>query len=150
MSAPWAKRTPVPTGVVAGSVAALGTLVPVALYQLGAVKHLPDPPLEFFDSETLTMSRMAHPLGVPDSLPGLASYSTTLMLALLAGRSERARRLLAWKLVGDGAFAVFNTARSVRRFGRLCSWCTGTALCTTVMVVAGRHLIAEEGRRLEG
>ncbi len=149
MRAPWRRRKAVPKGVVVGCVGALATLVPVGLYQLGAVKSLPDPPMEIFDSETLTMSRMAHPLGIPDSLPGMASYGTTLGLAVLAGRSERARRLLAWKLVGDGAFAVFNTVRSAKRFGKLCSWCVGTAVCTGVMVVAGRRVIREEWTRLE-
>lgn len=143
------RRTkPVPVTLLVANVAALGTLVPVALHQLGKLKHLPDPPWELFDSDELTMSRMAHPLGIPDALPGLASYGATLTLAILARGNGTARRLLAWKLVGDGAFAAFNTVRSLKRFGKLCSWCVGTAVCTVVMVAAGRGAIAREAKRV--
>ena len=122
---------------------AIGSLVPVALHQLCALDHLPDPPGEIFDSDRITESEMAHPFGVPDSLLGLASYGTTLGLALMSGRCTGARRLLGGKLVLDGAAAAFNATRQVTRFGKLCSWCMGTALATAVMVYAGRNVLAE-------
>jgi hypothetical protein len=62
--------------------AAIGTLVPVALYQLAVISHLPDPPSKVFASDDITASSMAHPFGIPDSLPGLCSYGTTLALVL--------------------------------------------------------------------
>jgi uncharacterized membrane protein len=119
------------------------TLVPVALHQLGAISHLPDPAGRLFDSDRITESRMAHPLGVPDSLPGIASYGTTLALILLARRHARTRKLLGGKLLVDGGAAAFNVVRQLVRFGKLCSWCTGTALATAAMVYAGRGAIAE-------
>ena len=127
---------------------ALTTLVVVACHQLGALEHLPDPPSRLFDSDRITGSKAAHPLGVPDSVPGLASYSTTLALILLAER-ERQRDdtlgtvgiLLGLKLVADMGLALGSTVRSVVQFGKLCSWCTGTALATGVMAYAGRHYI---------
>jgi uncharacterized membrane protein len=131
---------------------ALATLVPVMLFQIGIVDSLPDPPLPLFDSEKITSSKMAHPLGIPDSLPGLASFGVTLALILLARRSPVARRLLGAKLVVDGGAAAFNATRQVIGFGKLCSWCTGTALAAGVMVYAGRKVIAEtaaEAKSLE-
>lgn len=122
---------------------AIGTLVAVALFQSGAVDALPDPPGKIFDSERITLSKMAHPLGIPDSYPGLASYGTTLALLLLAGEHKWARRALGFKLIADGGAASFNAVRQVVSFGKLCSWCTGTALATGVMVYAGRGAIAE-------
>lgn len=89
---------------------------------------------------------MAHPFGVPDSLLGLASYGTTLGLAVTSTRCRPARLLLGGKLVLDGAAAAFNATRQVTRFRKLCSWCTGTALATAVMVYAGREVIAESAR----
>ena len=89
---------------------------------------------------------MAHPLGVPDALLGVASYGTTLALMMMARRSETAKRVLGAKLVLDGAAAGFNAVRQVTSFGRLCSWCTGTAMATAVMVYAGRGAIAETAR----
>jgi uncharacterized membrane protein len=124
------------TAIMAAS-AAIATLVPVALYQCHAIRKLPDPPGAWFDSEKITSSKDAHPMGVPDSLPGLASYSVTLALAIASRQSPVARRIFAAKLVADGAMASYNVVRQVVSFRRLCSWCTGTALATAVLVPAG-------------
>jgi uncharacterized membrane protein len=129
--------------ITAASVA-LVTLLPVAAHQLGGLAHLPDPPGELFASDRITESMAAHPLGIPDSLLGLGSYGITLSLILLARSHPKLRKFLALKLVCDGAVAGFNVVRQVATFGRLCSWCTGTALCTAVMAAAGRTLIADE------
>ena len=121
---------------------ALVTLGVVALKQLGVLEHLPDPPGRLFASDKLTESAMAHPIGVPDSLPGIASYGTTMALAIAAQSNDRPRRWLGWKLMIDGGMAGFNVVRQVARFGRICTWCTGTALATAGMVWSGRAEIA--------
>ena len=130
------------------TVGALATLLPVAAHQLGLLGHLPDPPGRLFDSDGITESKMAHPLGVPDSLLGLGSYGITLALVLTARRHEGAARVLGLKLAADGGAAAFNVVRQVTSFGKLCSWCMGTALCTAVMVGAGRKLVLREARVL--
>lgn len=122
---------------------ALATLVPVALYQTGVLSRLPDPPMSMFDSERITMSKAAHPLGIPDALLGLSSFGATLTLAILARRHRKARSLLGAKLVLDASAAAFNAGRQVFSFGKLCSWCTGTAMSAGVMAYAGRHAIYE-------
>jgi uncharacterized membrane protein len=127
--------------LVGASCVALITLVPVALYQLGAIPRLSDPPLRVFDSERITMSEAAHPFGVPDALLGLANFGATLTLALLSKKSRTANKLLGAKLVLDASAAAFNAGRQVVRFGKLCSWCTGTALSAGVMAYAGRASI---------
>ena len=133
---------------------AIATLLPVAAHQLGLLPHLPDPPGRLFASDRITGSRTAHPLGVPDSLPGIASYSATLALVLLSRNHREARKLLAFKLAGDGTMASFNMVRQIVTFRKLCSWCTGTVLCTAAMLVAARPLLRSElsavvGRRSE-
>ena len=122
---------------------ALATLAPVALYQTGILPRLPDPPLRVFDSERITMSAAAHPLGIPDGLLGLASFGTTLTLALLARRHQTAKQLLGAKLTLDASAAAFNAGRQVVSFGKLCSWCTGAALAAGMMAYAGREAIQE-------
>lgn len=117
------------------------TLIPVALYQTGVISGLPDPPFEIFDSDRITMSKAAHPLGVPDALLGLASFGATLTLVLLAKRSPLAKRLLGFKLTLDASAAAFNAGRQVIAFRSLCSWCTGTALAAGVMAYAGCGVI---------
>ena len=134
------------TTAVIGCGLALGALVPVALYQSGMIAALPDPEGKLFDSEKVTSSKAAHPFGVPDSYLGLASYGTTLGLVLLSERSKAARRLLGAKLVGDAGFAAFNVVRQVVSFGKVCSWCTGTALATALIVYGGRRSITETVR----
>jgi uncharacterized membrane protein len=131
---------------LAGCGVALGTLAVVALFQSGVVDRLPDPAGEVFASERITLSKMAHPLGIPDSYLGLGSYGATLGLMLKARNCDVARRALGFKLMVDGSMAGFNAVRQVVRFGKLCSWCTGTALATAVMVYGGRKAIAGAAR----
>lgn len=116
---------------------AIAALVPVALFQCGALYHLPNPPASFFASDQITSSSEAHPFGVPDSLLGLASYGTTLTLALNAPHSQFARRVLKWKLLLDGVMAITNTTRQFIKFKRACSWCMVTAAATGIIVAAG-------------
>jgi uncharacterized membrane protein len=135
---------PYSAALIIATSAALVTLAPIAASQMGLLDHLPDPPSRIFDSDRITSSSLARPLGVPDSLLGIASYSATLGLILLARERSLARKLLAAKLIGDGAAAGINTARQIVSFRKLCSWCTATAICTAVMILAGRKLIARE------
>jgi uncharacterized membrane protein len=135
--------------LLAATSAAIITLLPIAAHQLGLLEHLPDPPSCIFDSDGITDSKSAHPLGIPDSLLGLGSYGLTFLLAVLAQRDRRARKLLAAKLTADGGLAGFNVVKQVVSFRKLCSWCTGTALCTAAMVFAGRGVIRQEASKLD-
>lgn len=127
------------TALSAASVA-IATLLPIALYQCHAIDHLPDPPCPYFDSDRITASKSAHPFGMPDGLLGLASYGITTALIVAARHSETGRTLLRTKLLIDGSMATINVTRQVVSFRKLCSWCTGTALATAVLVVAGRDM----------
>ena len=123
--------------------ATLATLAPIALRQMGIIDHLPDPPGGVFQSDRITGSDAAHPFGIPDSLLGIASFGTTLALILVAKRNRKARVLLGAKLAGDAAFATFNVGRQIVQFGRLCSWCTGTAIAALTMSAAGKMVIID-------
>ena len=122
------------TPAVAWGLAASTLLAIVAAKQLGIIGHLPDPPGRIWNSDAITSSKTAHPLGIPDGILGLASYATTITLLLAAPKSPTARRLLPYKLTADASAAAFNTARQLITFRRLCSWCTATALATVAMV----------------
>ena len=133
--------------MIASCATTIATLIPVALFQTGVLDSLPDPPSRVFDSNWITQSKTAHPFGIPDALLGLASFGTTLTLILLAKKSSTARELLGAKLAIDASAAAFNATRQIVRFGKLCSWCTGTALAAGVMAFAGRENIAEALKR---
>jgi uncharacterized membrane protein len=138
-----AQRSAINAATVACAVAML-TLLPVAAHQLGLLDHLPDPPSDLFDSDGITESKAAHPLGVPDSLLGLGSYAATLALLLAARRIRIARPLLRAKLAADSSAAAFNVVRQVVQFRRVCSWCTGTAIATAAVVHYGRKALRDE------
>jgi len=129
--------------LLASTSIALASLVPVALYQSRLIPALPDPSLRIFDSERITKSKTAHPLGIPDGWLGLASFGTTFVLVLLGRRSSTARKLLGVKLVMDASVGAFNAVRQIVEFRKLCSWCTATALSAATMAYAGRGSIAE-------
>ena len=124
---------------------AMAALVPVLLHQVGVVEHLPDPPGKWFGSDEITESKAAHPLGVPDALLGLASYGVTLGLLVASRKHKAVRPLLAAKLAGDASLAGFNVVRQVVQFGKVCSWCTGTAAATAVMVLRARSSADDTG-----
>lgn len=119
---------------------ALGFLAVVTAKQLGIIRRLPDPPGTLWDSDEITGSKTAHPLGIPDGLLGMGSYSATLALLVAAPECKAARRVLPWKLVGDASIAGFNAVRQVVKFGKVCSWCMGTAVATVGVVAFGWKL----------
>jgi uncharacterized membrane protein len=129
--------------LLAATSAALLTLAPVVAHQLGILTHLPDPSSRVFASDHITESSAAHPFGIPDGLLGVGSYSLTFTLALLAPNRPIAKKLLAAKLIADGSMATVNVVRQITSFGKLCSWCTATALCTGAMLFAGRKVIKD-------
>jgi uncharacterized membrane protein len=88
----------------------------VALYQIGIVKRLPQPPGKAFDTKKVNGSVQAYSMAsVPDAFLGLASYSATACLAAL-GPSNRAQThpwmplAMGAKLTLDAAMAVKLTA----------------------------------------
>jgi hypothetical protein len=61
----------------------------VALFQVGLLRKLPDPPLPFFDADAVNASPGAYSLlQTPDALLGMASYAVTGCLAGM-GRLDR-------------------------------------------------------------
>lgn len=126
---------------------AITSLVPVVLLQLRVLKTLPDPPGRMFNSKRIVTSRNAYPLGIPDGLLGIGSYSLTLVLLLTARPSRPLlQTALRGKLLLDGTMAARNARKQVTQFGRICSWCMGTAIATAGIVYFARK--AREADRL--
>jgi len=57
----WRRRA-----IIGLSLVGAAAMTAVSLFQTGVVKHLPDPPLESFDSDKVNSSDTAYMLGVPD------------------------------------------------------------------------------------
>src|SRR5665213_4050118 len=110
---------------------AITSLVPVALVQLRVIKRLPDPPGNIFASKRIVTSKSAYVSGIPDGLLGLGSYSVTLILLITAKPSRPLLRgMLRVKLLLDGTIAARKARGQLKQFGRICSWCMGTAMAT--------------------
>lgn len=75
------------------ALAAISSFVPVAAYQTGLLRHLPDPPLPGLDSDAVDASGEAyHLLLTSDAALGIGSYAVTLALAGGWGRTTALKR----------------------------------------------------------
>ncbi len=120
----------------------------VSLYQLGLIRHLPEPPLPFLDADTVDASGEAYWLGLtPDATLGIASASASLALVGM-GTSDRAKQhplvplAATAKLALDAAGGVLLTAEQISRHRKLCSWC----VVAVVAQVAALPLALPEAR----
>jgi hypothetical protein len=77
--------------VIGLSLVGMAAMTPVSLLQTGIVRHLPDLPLDDFNSDKANLSDTAYRFGVPDGTLALASLAANLPLAAWGGR-DRARR----------------------------------------------------------
>ncbi len=116
----------------------VGTLMAqiVSLYQVGLIKHLPDPPLGIFDSDKVDASDYAYKrFATPDGFLMLISYSTTAWLAG-AGGEERAKTNPAWSLLMGAKIALdlVSAAELAREEWndnkKLCAYCQTATLAS--------------------
>nr|MDP9473447.1 vitamin K epoxide reductase [Chloroflexota bacterium] len=71
------------------SLVAAGAMIPISLYQMGVIKHLPEPPLPRLDADAVDASAEAYALlATPDAVLGLGSYAITGWLAALGGEGR--------------------------------------------------------------
>ncbi len=71
------------------SLASVGLNGIIALYQMGIIKHLPDPPLPNFNSDKVDGSAQAFEyFSMPDGALAVGSYATTLILAAIGGQNR--------------------------------------------------------------
>ena len=119
---------------------AISAFVPVAAYQAGVLRHLPDPPLRWLDSDAVDASGEAYNrYKTPDAALGIASYAVTLALAAM-GPADRATSkpwlplALAAKVAFDAAGAAYLTAEQLTKHKRVCTYCTTASALTLAMV----------------
>src|SRR5439155_16208228 len=104
--------------VIALSAIALADFALITLRQLGIIKHLPDPPGRWFDSDKINTSKAAHPFGIPDGALGAAGYAANIALAA-TGR----RRLLKVATVAQALAAAYYLREMLFRQKKLCPYC---------------------------
>jgi uncharacterized membrane protein len=77
--------------IVLTSLIGMTSMAAVTLLQTGVISHLPDPPLDSFDSDKVNTSDTAYALGVPDGALSLAGLALNLPLAAFGGVSRAER-----------------------------------------------------------
>jgi uncharacterized membrane protein len=116
--------------VIAGlSLASIGSLALISLYQVGIIPHLPEPPLPGFNADKVNGSAEAYAkLQTPDAVLGIGSYAATMALAMMGGPG-RAREhpwiplALAGKVALDTALSAQLLVNEVTKQKALCFWC---------------------------
>lgn len=71
--------------IIALSLCGIASMGAVSLLQTGIIKHLPDPPLNDFDSDQVNSSDTAYQLGAPDGTLSLAGLAMNVPLAGFGG-----------------------------------------------------------------
>lgn len=101
----------------------------ISLYQMGIIKHLPEPPLPKMDADKVDVATEAYEiLSMPDAVLGLGSYAVTLGLAAM-GQENRAQTrpwiplALAAKTLADSLAAGKLTIDQWAKHKAFCFWC---------------------------
>lgn len=131
------------TALAALAGVALGDSVPVALRQLGVIRRLPDPPWRGFDSNQVTTSPEAFPLGVPDALPAIALYLTELGLVALRRRRESRwlDRALAACVAAGALAGSYYLYEMIAVEKKACAWCIVAQAAGWAMVPLAWRLV---------
>lgn len=126
--------------VVSLALVASGAMAPIALYQMGIIRHLPELPLPRLDADKVDAAAEAYAvLRTPDAVLGLVSYAGTAALAAMGGE-QRARSApwiplaMAGKVLLDAAFAAKLTVDQWTKHRAFCSWCLLGAAASLVAV----------------
>lgn len=135
-------------GIVGLSLAAAACMGLISAYQVGLIRHLPEPPLPGLDADKVDASDEAYSyLSTPDGLLGLSSYALTATLAAMGGK-DRAQRTpwvplaLAGKVGLDAVVAAKLTYDQWAKHRAFCSWCLVAAAATFAML----PLVSSEAR----
>lgn len=108
----------------------------IALFQVGILKHLPDPPLSHFHADAVHSSPQAYAIfGIPDGLLGMGSYAATAWLAAAGPKDlwKRPRWLpvaMGCKTVLDAAVAGKLTVDEAVKFRKFSAWSLIVAAAT--------------------
>jgi len=126
-------------GIVALSLVASGSMSLIALYQMGIIKHLPEPPLPKLNADKVDASSEAYEkFAMPDAILGLGSYAATMSLAAI-GVKNRAKEM-PWVPIALAAKIAFDVANAAKlsidqwtKHRAFCFWCLLAATATFAM-----------------
>ncbi|KAF3890992.1 vitamin K epoxide reductase family protein [Tolypothrix bouteillei VB521301] len=118
--------------------ATMGILV--SLYQTGIIRHLPDPPIPYFDSDRVDASEYAYSrLETPDGLMMVTNYAITAWLAGAGGQNRAQENPLlpiamGAKLLFDAVTALELAREEWSENQAFCAYCQIATLCSLASV----------------
>jgi len=127
-------------GIVGLSMVAVGSMALITLYQMGIIKHLPEPPLPGLNADKVDASAKAYSrLSTPDGVLGLGNYAITMGLAAMGGQDRAMRQ--PWIPLALAAKVLFDVSQAIRlfldqksKYHAFCSWCLLSAGSTLAIV----------------
>lgn len=124
--------------------------VPISLYQLGIIRHLPDFPGKLFDSDFVNASKEAQVAGIPDGPVSLLMYAANLVLVGEALKNRKRRNVFDYLLAGNvlgqaagGAYYLYNMTTVQKK---ICVYCVAGALINFVSLVPLYRLLMGKGK----
>lgn len=120
-------------GIIGLSLIGMGAMAAVSLLQTGLVKHLPDPPLDGFNSDKVNSSNTAYMLGVPDGPVSLGSLAVNIPIAAYGGINRAQERpwiplFAAGKAAIEAAIASWYFYQMPAKEKAWCGYCITGAL----------------------
>ena len=127
-------------GLVGLALLGCGAMGVVALYQMGIIRHVPEPKLPGLDADRVDASGEAYShASTPDALLGLRNYATTAALAAMGGADRAGSR--PWIPLALGAKVLFDAVVAGKlawdqwsKHRAFCSWCLLSAAATFAML----------------
>lgn len=122
------------------SLVAIAAMGVISLYQLGLVKHLPQPPLPKLNADKVDASAEAYSrFNTPDAVLGLGNYAATLGLAAMGGKQRaKTQRVVPLALAAKTAFDAYQGVRLVIdqtvKQKAYCIWCLVAAAASVAML----------------
>jgi len=113
--------------IVGLSLLGLCSMGMVSLYQMGLLRHLPDPPLRRFHADKVNASFRAYQYGVPHGALSMTAHALNILLAAIGGRG-RARQvpwvpvIAAGKAAAEAAMAAKTVLHQMPAVER--AWCS--------------------------
>ena len=119
--------------IIGLSLLGMGAMTAVTLLQTGIIKHLPDPPIDGFDSDEVNSSETAYALGVPDGTISLASLAANIPIAAFGGEDRAEKQplvplLAAGKSVVEAVAAGWYFYQMPAKQNAWCGYCIVGAL----------------------
>lgn len=127
------------------SVLGIIDFIPITLYQLGVIKHLPDPPGRVFNSDKVNASKEAEIAGLPDGGVSMLMYAANVVLAGAALARTKNQKVFNYGLAGialgqagGGLYYLYNMVKVQKK---ICVYCvTGALINFAALLPVGRVL----------